>query len=127
SLARFWPQPGSAWGGGPPARTPPPSGDRATPTRRPAVPLARLARSGALPLGSVPNGAAAARRALPRARAATLSTLQEATLRLHAFVRSPAIRYAGRAHWGPSPPAVALGSPRSDRGSAHRLADSVSV
>lgn len=65
--------------------------------------LARLARSGALPAGYVPQGDEAARRALPRARAAALRALTAATLRLSACWRRPTRRYTGRATGSPAP------------------------
>jgi transposase len=78
------------------------AGDRGTTDRRDAGPLARLARSGALPVVSGPPGAEAALRALPRARAAARSEGKDAQGRLNAGLRRPVSRSIGRAHWGPA-------------------------
>src|SRR5215467_12492026 len=67
-----------------PALMPKKSGDRVTTNRRDAVPLARLARSGALPLVSGPKVDDAASRALTRAREDTMRDLKEAQCRLQA-------------------------------------------
>jgi transposase len=75
-----------------PALIPKKSGDRAQTNRRDAVPRARLARSGALPLVSVPNGADAAIRDLTRARADTIRDLKDAQVRLTACVLRQASR-----------------------------------
>jgi transposase len=69
-----------------PSLRPKKAGERVQTHRRDAVPLARLARSGALTLGSVPNVAAAASRDLTRAREDTLRALKAAKFRLKAFV-----------------------------------------
>ena len=42
-------------------------------------------------------------RDLTRARADGISDLQDATVRLKAFLLRQDIRYAGRANWGPAP------------------------
>ncbi len=77
-------------------------GDRVTTARRDAGPLARLARSGALPVLSVPQVADDAMRDLARAREATLGDLQAAKCRLTACWRRHALRDTGRAHGGPA-------------------------
>ena len=82
-----------------PSLMPKKAGDRVKTDRRDAVPLARLARSGALPAVSGPTVAEAAMRALPRARAEALSALQDATVRRKAFVLRHARRSTGRAPW----------------------------
>jgi transposase len=64
--------------------------------------LARLARAGDLPAVYVPKVADEAMRDLTRAREDTLSALQDAQLRLKAFVLRPARRYPGRANGGPA-------------------------
>src|SRR2546423_383292 len=64
-----------------PSRMPHQAGARVTPARRAAGPQARRARAGDRPVVDVPTGAAAARRARPRARAATLRALQDAQWR----------------------------------------------
>lgn len=78
-------------------------GDRVTTDRRDAVPRARLARSGELPVGSVPQVAEEAIRALARAREDPSSALKAAKVRLNAFVRRHDSRYTGRAHGNPAP------------------------
>ena len=78
-------------------------GDRVTTDRRDAVPLARLARSGDLTVGSVPQVADEALRDLARAREDALRDLQSAQFRLNACVLRHAMRYTGRATWGPAP------------------------
>jgi Transposase len=65
-----------------PSLIPQKAGDRVTTDRRDAVPWARLARSGELPLVDVPTVEDAAMRALTRAREDTLSDLKDAKLRL---------------------------------------------
>jgi hypothetical protein len=102
-LSRSLPTQGDDGWGVAPSRIPQQSGARVNPHRRDAVPLARLARAGDLPLVSVPQGADAAlracllrqeRRALPRAREDPLSALKAATVHLP---------YADRATGGPTP------------------------
>ena len=102
-LSRYLTTKGSDGGGGAPALMPPKARERVTTHRRAAGPLARLARSGALPLGAVPQGEEAARGARPRARADPRSARQAAQCRRPAFWRSQALRDAGRAHGGPAP------------------------
>jgi len=92
----------SACGGVAPALRPKTAGDRGQTDRRDAVPLARLARSGTLPVVSGPTGDAAARRALPRARAAPRSALQDAPWRRNALVRRHDRRAPGPAPGGPA-------------------------
>jgi hypothetical protein len=81
-----------------PAVLPPTPGERITTDRRDAVPLARLARSGALTVGEVP-----AMRALTRAREDTWHALKAAKVRLNAFWLRHARRATGRATGGPAP------------------------
>ena len=88
---------------GAPALMPTKPGERVKTDRREAMPLARLARAGDLTAVYVPQGEEAAMRALTRARADTISDLPDATYRLNACVLRHAIRYVGRAHWGPAP------------------------
>jgi len=85
-----------------PALMPQKAGDRVTTDRRDARQLARLARSGALTAGEVPKVAEAAMRDLTRARDAPRSDRKDAQCRLQAFLRRPAMRYTGRAHWSPA-------------------------
>jgi transposase len=77
-------------------------GERVQTHRREALKLARLLRSGDLPLVYVPKGEAAAMRALCRAREEALHDLQAAQLRLQAFLRRQAMRSTGRAPRGPA-------------------------
>ena len=79
------------------------AGDRVKTDRRDAVQLARLARSGDLTPVYVPTVDDEAIQDLTRARAETISDLQDATFRRKAFVLRQDIRSAGRAHWGPAP------------------------
>jgi transposase len=85
-----------------PSLIPQKPGDRVQTDCRDAVHLARLTRSGDLPAVYVPKVAEEARRDLTRAREDTISDLQDATLRLKAFVLRHDIRYTGRANWGPA-------------------------
>jgi transposase len=85
-----------------PALLPKTPGDRVTTDRRAAGPLARLARSGDLPVGDVPHGADDAIRDLTRAREDTRRAVTSATCRLHAFWLRHASRSTGRAPWGPA-------------------------
>jgi transposase len=75
------------------------AGDRVKTTRRDAVQLARLARSGDLTAVYVPTVEDEAIRDLTRARADALSDLKDATFRLKAFWLRHDIRYTGRATW----------------------------
>jgi transposase len=86
-----------------PALIPKKPGDRVTTDRRDAVPLARLARSGDLPVVDVPQVADEALRDRARAREDTLGDLKSATCRLTAFWLRHDIRDTGRATWGPAP------------------------
>ena len=86
-----------------PSLLPKKPGDRVKTARRDAVPLARLARSGALTTVYVPTVEDAAIRALTRAREDTISDLKDAKFRLKAFLLRQDIRYVGRANWGPAP------------------------
>jgi len=86
-----------------PALSPPKPGDRVKTDRRDALPLARLARAGALPGVAVPTGDDAALRDRTRARDDARSACQDAQVRLNAFWRRPASRDTGRANGGPAP------------------------
>ena len=77
-------------------------GDRIKTDRRDAMSRARLARSGDLPVVSVPKVAEEAVRELARVRADAMSDLTDAKVRLQAFLLRQAIRSVGRAHWGPA-------------------------
>jgi transposase len=85
-----------------PSLIPKKAGDRVTTDRRDAVPLARLARAGALTAVDVPRVEAEAIRDLSRAREDTLSDLKDAKFRLQAFLLRHDIRYVGRANWNPA-------------------------
>jgi transposase len=85
-----------------PSLIPQKAGDRAKTDRRDAVQLARLARSGELTAVYVPKVEDEALRDLSRAREDTLSALKDAQCRLKAFLLRHAIRYTGRANWGPA-------------------------
>jgi transposase len=65
--------------------------------------LARLARSGDLPVVYVPKVDDEAMRDLTRARADALGDLKAAKFRLKAFLLRHDIRYTGSANWGPAP------------------------
>jgi hypothetical protein len=79
------------------------AGDRGNTDRRDAVPWARLARSGALPPGSVPLVADDALHDLRRAREAARGALPAATFRRTAFLLRHDSRYRGRATGHPAP------------------------
>ena len=68
-----------------PSLIPQQAGDRVKTDRRDAMPLARLARAGALTVVYVPQVGEEARRDLTRARAEPRSALQDAKWRLKAF------------------------------------------
>jgi transposase len=85
-----------------PSLIPKKPGDRVKTDRRDAVQLARLARSGDLNLGYVPQVADEAIRDLARAREDTLRDLKSAKFRLKAFLLRHDIRSTGRATWGPA-------------------------
>jgi transposase len=85
-----------------PSLLPQQPGDRVTTDRRDAVPLARRARSGALPAVDVPKGEDDAMRALSRAREEALSDRHDATCRLKALWLRQDIRDVGRANGGPA-------------------------
>ena len=101
-LSRSLTPPGDDGWGVAPALRPTTAGERVTTHRRDAVPLARLARAGALPLVAGPHVAAAASHALTRAPADPRSARTEAQGRRTACVRRQALRSAGRAHGGPA-------------------------
>jgi hypothetical protein len=82
-----------------PALRPQPAGDRVHTARRAALPRARWARSGALTAVDGPTVAAAARRALARARDAALRERHDAQGRLHACWRRPDRRSVGARRW----------------------------
>lgn len=86
-----------------PSLIPNKAGARVKTTRRDAVQLARLRRAGDLTPVDVPQVAHEALRDLTRAREDALGDLKAATFRLNAFLLRPAIRYTGRAAWGPAP------------------------
>ena len=77
-------------------------GDRVNTTRRDAITLARLLRSGDLTPVYVPKVAEEASRDLCRARAEASRALKTATLRLKAFLLRQDSRDTGRATWGPA-------------------------
>ncbi len=85
-----------------PSLIPKKAGDRVKTNRRDAVPLARLARSGARTAVSVPTVEDEAMRDLTRAREDALSALKDAKCRLNAFLLRHDIRYTGRATWNPA-------------------------
>jgi transposase len=85
-----------------PSLLPKKAGDRVTTDRRDAVPLARLARSGARTAVYVPTVEDEAIRDLTRAREDALSDLKDAKFRLKAFLLRQDIRYVGRAKWNPA-------------------------
>ncbi len=101
-LSRSCPPQGDAGWVVAPSLMPTKVGARGTTARRAAVPLARLARAGALPAGSVPQVDDDAMRDLTRARAETRSALQDAPCRRNAFVLRHALRSTGRAHGHPA-------------------------
>ena len=85
-----------------PSLIPTKPGERVTTTRRDAIKLARLMRSGDLTPVYVPTVDDEAMRDLCRGREEAIGTLQAAQLRLKAFLLRHAIRYTGRATWGPA-------------------------
>jgi transposase len=93
---------GDVWRVVAPSLLPQTAGARVHTDRRDAVPRARLMRSGELTPVDVPTVAAEAIRDLRRARDDAVSDLKAATCRLQAFLRRQAIRYTGRATWGPA-------------------------
>jgi transposase len=101
-LYRALTQKGQVCGVVAPALLPKQPGERGNTTRRDALPLARLRRSGARTPGSVPQGEDAAMRDLCRARAAALRDRTTAPLRLNALRLRHARRATGRAPWGPA-------------------------
>jgi transposase len=101
-LSRYLTKKGDDGGVVAPSLIPQNPGDRVNTDRRDAMQWARLARSGDLPVGYVPQVADDASRALVRAREATLGDLKSAKFRLKAFLLRHASRYPGRATWGPA-------------------------
>ena len=85
-----------------PSLIPTKPGDRVKTTRRDAITLARLLRSGALTPVDVPQGEDAAMRDLCRARAETLRALKAAPCQRTALLRRHARRAPGRAPWRPA-------------------------
>jgi transposase len=77
-------------------------GDRVNTTRREAIKLARLMRSGDRTPVYVPQVEDAARRDLCRAREETIRALTAAKFQLTAFLLRPDIRYTGQATWSPA-------------------------
>ena len=101
--ARELTKPGQRCGVVAPSRMPNKPGDRVQTDRRDAGPLARLRRSGALPPGDGPPGAADAIGDLRRARDEAVRDRQAAQGRRTAVWRRHAIRDTGAAHGGPAP------------------------
>ena len=101
-LSRYLRNKGDAGGGVAPSLRPTQPGDRGKTDRRDAVPLARLARSGALTAVYVPPVAEEAMRDLTRAREDARSDGKDATFRLKACLLRHDIRSTGRAHGGPA-------------------------
>jgi transposase len=85
-----------------PSRVPQKAGDRVTTDRRDAMPLARRARSGDLPVVDGPTVEDEAIRDRTRAREETRSALQDAKFRRTAFFRRHDLRCPGRAHGSPA-------------------------
>ena len=85
-----------------PSLIPKKPGDRVTTTRRDAITLARLMRSGALTPVDVPTVDDAAMRDLCRGRAEAIRDRKTAKFRLKAFLLRHDSRYTGRATWGPA-------------------------
>jgi transposase len=85
-----------------PSLIPKKPGDRVKTHRRDAITLARLMRSGDLTPVSVPAVEDEAMRDLCRAREEALHALKTAKFRLKALLLRHAIRYTGRATWGPA-------------------------
>jgi transposase len=85
-----------------PSLIPKKAGARVKTDRRDAVPLTRMARSGDLTAVYVPKVEDEAMRDLTRAREDAISDLKDAKFRLKAFWLRQAIRFGGRANWGPA-------------------------
>jgi transposase len=85
-----------------PSLIPKKPGDRVKTTRRDAIKLARLMRSGDLTPVYVPQVEDEAMRDLCRAREDTIRALQAAKFQLQAFLLRHAMRSTGRATWGPA-------------------------
>jgi transposase len=101
-LSRYLQKKGYDCWGVAPSLIPKKAGARVKTDRRAAVPLARLARSGARTLVYVPKVDDAAIRDLTRAREDGSSDLKAAQGRLKAVLLRQDIRYAGRATWSPA-------------------------
>src|SRR5215510_2804731 len=91
-LSRYLTKKGSACWVVAPSLIPQKSGERVKTNRRDAVQLARLARSGDLPLVSVPKVEDEASRDLTRAREDTIRDLKDAKVRRKAFLLRQDIR-----------------------------------
>jgi len=85
-----------------PSLIPKKAGDRLKTDRRDAVQLARLMRSGDLTPLYVSQAKDEAIRELSRAREDAIGDLKAAKFRLKAWLLRHAIRYTGRATWGPA-------------------------
>jgi transposase len=85
-----------------PSLIPTPAGDRVTTTRRDAITLARLRRSGDLTPVAVPAVEDAASRDRCRARAEAIRDRKAAQVRRNAWLLRQAIRETGRATWSPA-------------------------
>jgi transposase len=101
-LSRSRTHTGHRGGGVAPALLPQQPGERGTTTRRDAIKLARLMRSGDLPPVHGPQVADAALRDLGRAREDASRDRNAAPLRRKAFLLRQDIRYTGRAIGGPA-------------------------
>jgi transposase len=86
-----------------PSLIPKKPGDRVKTSRRDAIKLARLMRSGDLTPVSVPTVEDEAIRDLCRAREDAIHDLKTVKFRRKAFLLRQDIRYTGRATWGPGP------------------------
>jgi transposase len=85
-----------------PSLVPKKAGDRVNTARRAAIQRARLRRSGELTPVDGPTVEDEAIRALTRAREEAIRDLKAAKSRLQAFLWRQALRYEGRATWGPA-------------------------
>jgi transposase len=102
-LSRYLPKRGPVCRGVAPSLSPQKAGDRVKTDRRDAVQWARLMRSGALTAVDVPTLEDEALRDRRRAREDALRDRKAAQCRLKAFLLRHALRYMGRATWGPAP------------------------
>ena len=120
-LYRYLPQKGHICWVVAPSLIPKKPGDRVKTNRRDAIKLACLMRSGDLTPVYVPKGEDEAIRDLCRTRADAIHDLKAATFRLKAFLLRQAIRYTGRATWGPGSPSVAQRGRLFHTGAADRV------